>query len=248
MALCGGLALVGCVGITDPATNVGQTTARLNAHGRTDDTSAHFYFRYANQEADLPTAAAKRTPTRTVPAHRPDSGEFGYFGENVTGLSSGRTYFFELCGGDDKPGVPDWCGGRQEFFTDPSSSNDWVEAGFGDPRAPGFLWTTIRAASGPQGQDAGGELVTQRAFVVYSGRVTCLKVTTQNFTKRAAIGVVGAYTSENPPRPASVLVTLSTTLFEPSRYNLVEQSPDCDHADFSNPLEQDSGITIHDAN
>src|SRR5687768_3113983 len=94
VGLCAGV-LTGCVGITGAATNVGQTTARLNAHGRTDDSPAHFYFRYANQEADLPTAAAKRTPTRTVPANRPDNGGFGYFGENVTGLSPGRVYFFE---------------------------------------------------------------------------------------------------------------------------------------------------------
>jgi hypothetical protein len=71
------VALSGCVAFTDPATNVTETTARLNAHGRTDDYPAYFYFRYANKTADLPTAAAGRTPTRTVPAHRPPSGEYG---------------------------------------------------------------------------------------------------------------------------------------------------------------------------
>jgi hypothetical protein len=185
--VCGGLALVGCVGITDPATNVGQMTARLNAHGRTDDTSAHFYFRYANQEADLPTAAAKRTPTRTVPAHRPDNGEFGYFGENVTGLSPGRNYFFELCGGDDKPGAPDWCGGRQRFFTEPSSSQDSV-AGEMEAGAIVFI-VRFKAASGPQGQNADGwfEFRNPRNGAGnFDARITCLEVE----GSRAAMGLV----------------------------------------------------------
>jgi hypothetical protein len=182
IAVCGVLALPGCVGITDPATNVGQTTARLNAHGRTDDISAHFYFRYANQEADLPTAAAKRTPTRTIPAHRPDNGEFGYFGENVTGLSPGRNYFFELCGGDDKPGAPDWCGGRQRFFTEPSSNQDSVT---GEMTAGAIVFIVrFKAASGPQGQNADGwfEFRNPRN----GAGITCLEVE----GSRAAMGLV----------------------------------------------------------
>jgi hypothetical protein len=236
VAVLGGLAAAGCIGITDPASNVGQTTARLNAHGRTDDTSAHFYFRYANQEADLPTAAAKRTPTRTVPAHRPDNGEFGYFGENVTDLSPGRNYFFELCGGDDKPGVPDWCGGRQEFFTEPSSSNDWVVgwmyAGYG----PYVNRYVFNAASGPQGQSADGwfEFIYRDAYFLptYETRVTCLDVDghraavgeVSKGSDGSTIGRVWTVTDDGPSGSGRI-----------NTINVVQQlPPDCVNASFDN--------------
>jgi hypothetical protein len=249
-ALAVGLALTGCVGITDPATNVGQTTARLNAHGRTDDTSAHFYFRYANQEADLPTATAKRTPTRTIPAHRPDNGEFGYFGENVTGLSPGRNYFFELCGGDDKPGAPDWCGGRQRFFTNPSSSQDSVVgsmfAGFG----PYFNQFVFNAASGPQGQNADGwfQFLYRNGGGSYEARVTCLHVDGHRATvgevrrepDGSLIGTVWTVTDDGPSGSGSGRI---------NSINLVQQlPPDCANASFDNQTAAVSGsVVVHDA-
>jgi hypothetical protein len=248
MAVCGGLALAGCVGFTDPATHVTQTSAWLEAHGRTDDYPAHFYFRYANREADLPTAAAKRTPTRTVPAHRPESGNYGYFHEAVTDLSPGRVYAYEICGADDRPGAQEMCGGIRRFFTDQSPSQDMVEATVPEPTSP-FHNTYIDAASGAQGQNPDGlAYFHYKAFNDGEARVTCFKVETVNYTVRAAIGVVGTRNEAfGQPRPYSALYTVSKTLFEPNRYQIREQSPpDCEHADFSNQFETNFSLTIRD--
>jgi hypothetical protein len=246
IAVCGGVALTGCVGFTDYATHITQTSAWLEAHGRTDDYPAKFYFRYANYEADLPTAAAHRTPTRTVPAHRPASGDYGYFHEGVSDLSPGRTYYYELCGADDRPGAQEMCGGRQHFFTEVSPGQDFVDARFFDPNSPQSLVTyRVRAASGPAGQNPDGQVfIFGRAFLEGEARVTCLKVETVNFTVRAAVGVVG--TRDN--QPYSALYTISKTVLEPNRYGVREQpSPDCEHADFSNQQDDNAfPLTIRD--
>jgi len=228
------LTLSGCVGFTDPATHITQTSAWLEAHGRSDDYPAKFYFRYANSEADLPTAAAQRTPTRTVPAHRPASGDYGYFHEGVSDLSPGRVYYYELCGADDRPGAQEMCGGRQHFFTEVSPGQDFVEARFFEPDNP-FVNYWVKAASGPAGQNPDGQaFVAGRAFVQGEQRVTCLRVETVNYTVRAAIGVVGTRNDQ----PYSALYTISKTLFEPNRVQILEQSPpDCAHADFTDLVE-----------
>jgi hypothetical protein len=234
------LSLSGCVGFTDYATHVTQTSAWLEAHGRTDDYPAKFYFRYANYEADLPTAAAHRTPTRTVPAHRPESGNYGYFHEGVSDLSPGRVWYYELCGADDRPGAPEMCGGRQHFFTDSASGQDRIEVTLTDPASIWYLHR-IKAASGPQGQHPDG-LVDFLAKNWWDGeaRVTCMKMETINYTTRVAIGVVGVNGKQpgGPERRYSALYTISKTLFEPNRYQIREQaSPDCEHADFTNQIE-----------
>jgi hypothetical protein len=189
-AVCAGLALSGCVAFTDPATNVTQSSARLNAHGRTDDYPAYFYFRYANKTADLPTTAAGRTPQRTVPAHRPPSGEYGNFGENVTGLASGRVYFYEVCGADIRAGAQEACGGVQKFFTKPTAAQDSVQGSLraGSPQQFADRFS-FEAASGPQGENVDGLFLQQSrsGFIVADGRVTCLAVSAD----RAAVGVVG---------------------------------------------------------
>jgi hypothetical protein len=252
-ALAGTAALMlsGCVGFTDPATHVTQTSAWLEAHGRSDDYPASFYFRYSTNEADLPTATAGRTPTRTVPAHTPASGNYGYFHEGVSNLSPGRVYIFELCGSDVRPNAPLMCGGKRRFFTTPSSGQDQVEARLFDPATP-FYIHTIRAASGPAGQNPDGLAFFQyKDFADGEARVTCLKVETVNFTTRAAIGVVGTRGQAfgGSPQPYSALYTVSKTLFEPNRYQIRQQAtPDCEHADFTNQIEANFELSINDAN
>jgi hypothetical protein len=225
------LALSGCVGVTDPATHVTQTSAWLEAHGRSDDYPAKFYFRYANSEADLRTAAAHRTPTRTVPAHRPASGEYGYFHEGVFDLLPGRNYYYELCGADDRPGAQEACGGVQRFFTNPSSSQDSVHGTLYSGFGPYVNTYTFDAASGPQGQNADGWItVLYRGwYVLWEGRVTCLSVN----GKRAAIGMVGQ-AKDGPDRPFSGLFTLTNDGPEPTLGVLEQSPPDCANATFDN--------------
>ena len=49
------LTLAGCVGNTDPATNVSDTGAKLNAHGHTNNGPAYWWWEYAASASDLGT-------------------------------------------------------------------------------------------------------------------------------------------------------------------------------------------------
>src|SRR5918999_4598867 len=51
------LALGACVGQTDPATNVTNVSAKLNAHGYTNDGPATWWWEYDTVRADLGTAS-----------------------------------------------------------------------------------------------------------------------------------------------------------------------------------------------
>lgn len=251
---CGGLALSGCMAFTDDATQVTQTSARLNAHGHTDDSPAHYYFRYANEGDDLPTAAAKRTPRRDVPAHVGSPGHDVAFHEDVTGLLPGRVYIFEVCGGDN-PQAPDWCGGRAQFFTRPSSSQDTVKGSISSERDSTWVFPPIYridAASGPQGQNADGFVdVTSKNNLLFFGRVRCLAVV-NGF--RATVGVVGtAYFGwpdvETPrePRPFSLLFTVTAAPFTNPTLAWREQSPpNCQGASFANQAEAFGNLLITD--
>ena len=241
VAALGVLALSGCVGFTDPATNVTDSSARLNAHGRTDDYPAYFYFRYANKTADLPTATARRTPTRTVPAHRPPSGEYGNFGENVTGLLSGRVYFYEVCGADIRPGVQESCGGVQKFFTKPTAAQDSVQGALSAGTQPQFADRFFfDAASGPQGQNVDGLFVqrSRSGFMVADGRVTCLKVAGD----RAAVGVVGKDFNGN------TISGVYTVIANQSLGFVNQFPPNCTSAGYDDQEPGFGEIAINDAN
>jgi hypothetical protein len=107
-----GLWLSACAAETRPATSVGSTSATLNARGHSDSTPAHYEFQYATSEAGLGTSAGQQTPKRgPIPAHRSAS-----FSESVSGLSSGTTYFFRVCGGDHAV-HPDVCDSTRSFTT-----------------------------------------------------------------------------------------------------------------------------------
>ena len=88
VAACG-VTLAGCVaypGGADP--RVGPTSARLLARGHSDDSPAHYQFRYSREASDLRTGGGRVTPMRTVPAHTPVSGDQS-FSETVSDLSPG---------------------------------------------------------------------------------------------------------------------------------------------------------------
>jgi hypothetical protein len=199
-------------------------------------------FRYANKTADLPTAAAGRTPTRTVPAHRPPSGEYGNFGENVTGLASGRVYFYEVCGADIRAGAQA-CGGVQKFFTKPTAAQDSVQGSLrAGASAPQFAdWYTFDAASGPQGQNVDGLFVQQSrsGFIVADGRVTCLAVD----GNRAAVGVVGKDFNGN------TISGVYTVVGNESLGSVSQFPPNCAAASYANQVPAfDGTIAINDAN
>jgi hypothetical protein len=223
-----------------------RASARLNAYGHSDDSPAHSYFRYADDKADLDTAAAQRTPQRSVPAHVPRDGSNVSFGEKVIGLAPGRLYWFEACGGDSAMS-PDLCGGVRHFFTSPTVGQDWVLGSFRFGGDFGHI-VSIEAAAGPGGQNADGWFTDSIRDLgdASDGRVSCLAVAGGS----AVIGVVGtAYRppSQNP-RPYSALWTLrdSDGTFHET---VVQSPPNCAAATFDHQ-EDASGwsISVNDAN
>jgi FG-GAP-like repeat/FG-GAP repeat len=109
--------LSGCAATTDPASNVGSTTATLNAQGRTDSTPGHFEFQYAKSPGALGTASGQQTPTSgPIPPDTPGGGKLAAFGEGVTGLTPGTTYFYRICGGDGQA-QGDVCAQVRSFTT-----------------------------------------------------------------------------------------------------------------------------------
>jgi hypothetical protein len=254
------LALTGCVGITDPATNVASTSARLNAHGHTDATSARYSFRYDTDPAALSTTVASRTPRRgPVPPHVPAGGGDVAFSETVTGLEPGRTYFYEVCG-EDAVTHPDVCGGVQSFFTTPTSAEDTAQGGF-KPFVQGINGGGVDAASGPAGEHADGSIDYTRAgtFTRFSGRVTCLAVSGH----QAAVGAVGRLTLNGGGDGGSESFLLTVVDLGPlpppgqppyrdDTIGIVETpgttAPDCASASFAHQQNFPvTSVTVHDA-
>lgn len=73
---------------TDPATNVGQTSATLNGHGTCTSTCTA-YFQYARRWATSWTQTPQRTVATTTGTPR---------SEAVTNLRPGESYLYRLCG------------------------------------------------------------------------------------------------------------------------------------------------------
>jgi DNA-binding beta-propeller fold protein YncE len=86
------LAMGGCTGDTDPASNVTNLSAKLNFHGKADNGPAYTYFEY--WKTSTPNDK-QTTPTVNWPA-----GASGSFGQTVTGLSPNTNYSFRVCGQD----------------------------------------------------------------------------------------------------------------------------------------------------
>jgi hypothetical protein len=114
----------GCIGDTDPATNVTSTSATLHAHGRTNDGPAYWWWEYAEAEASLGTGSGSRicgdapSPNaRCGPASSPNDVRLS---QVVNNLKPGKAYFFRACGQDtnDAQGI---CG-RTLAFTTPATA------------------------------------------------------------------------------------------------------------------------------
>ena len=109
------LGLSACVGDTDPATNVTNVSAQLNAHGHTDGGPATWWWEYATVQADLGTAndtevcggTGPRQPDRCGPAARGRT-RSTLNTSSSPGLTPNTTYYFRACGQDSEldPGSP----------------------------------------------------------------------------------------------------------------------------------------------
>jgi sugar lactone lactonase YvrE len=111
------VALVGCVGDTDPATDVTNVSATLNGHGRTTGQPATWWWEYSSNKSDLGTAkdtevCGEEADRRCGPASSPNDVALH---NSVDGLTPNTTYWFRFCG-QDEGGTP-VCGNSLSFKT-----------------------------------------------------------------------------------------------------------------------------------
>jgi hypothetical protein len=243
--------LAGCQLATDVATDVTQTTAKLNAFGRTGDAPGWFHFEFARRQRQLGTARGRTTPERgPIPPETPPNGLVAGITETVSGLSPGRVYVHRVCGRQGTM-TTSVCGDVRSFFTRPSDAQDWVSADF-QSLGPLSL-VEVDAASSPSGRRADGLLtdVTNRSQI-FEGRVTCLRVR----GNRATIGAVGTFDADSfdhavPPVPATELVTV---VDDPGGDEVRRTAradgatpPDCRTGSFAGPSLLAGIATVHDA-
>ena len=120
--LAAALALAGCVGDTDPATNITSKTAQLNAHGRTNDGPASWWWEYSTSKSTVEAnggaevcGSPPEADGRCGPAQGP-SGTDVPLSFKLTGLTPGTTYWFRVCGQDVNDANPT-CGRVLSFTT-----------------------------------------------------------------------------------------------------------------------------------
>jgi hypothetical protein len=164
--------LAGCHASTEPATDITQSTAKLNAHGTANSGEAQSYFEL------WPTGAPSRQ-LPTGPGFRWPAGVSGPFSTKAEGLYPSTSYSFRVCGRDldDSEFL---CAQTLTFTTKAATQDELWGGYFAGPCCNGY----VRAKSGPQGENASGHLSASD----FNGFVTCLAVD----GNRAAVGGVGA--------------------------------------------------------
>src|SRR5215212_10826244 len=92
----------GCVGGTDPASDITTTTAVLNAHGHTDKGPASWWWEYSDVKVNLGTAKGVRvcgsavgSTARCGPA---SSSTDVKLSQKVANPQPATTYWFRACG------------------------------------------------------------------------------------------------------------------------------------------------------
>jgi hypothetical protein len=227
-----GVLLGGCYASTEPATEVGPESAKLNAQGTAGSRAAHSYFEYWITGS---TNRGHRTDTRDWPA-----GSSGPFSEKVAGLAASTSYSFRVCGwneGDFR--FP--CAQTRTFKTataveDSVKGDWWAGSGFDG---------SIDARSGPSGQNPRGHISRfdgrNYSPSVFQGNVTCLAVN----GNRAAAGAVGQESTDGTTwHPATMLATVVDNGASGSdTLGLVLQQgstpPNCTSASFANQYQID---------
>jgi hypothetical protein len=174
------VALAGCYGSTEPATDIGPESATLNANGTANNGPATTHFEYWVTGS---TNEPRWTEDRDWPA-----GASGAFTEKVAGLYAGRQYSFRMCGAD---GDGDPVCAQTRTFTTAPPVQDSVTGSWGpSPHTTG----SVDARSGPSGENPEGRFSARQLFDTIFAAVTCLRVS----GSRAVVGGVGRSTPDAP--------------------------------------------------
>ena len=221
------MACGGCYASTEPATDVGQSSAKLHAHGTANNGEAQSAFEL------WPTGSSSRQVS-TGQGFRWPAGASGPFSAKVEGLYPNTNYSFRICG-RDLEGGPFVCAQTRTFTTKAATQDELWGGFFGSPSFNGY----VRAKSGPAGQNPSGTLFASD----FDGFVTCLRV----IGNRAAVGGVGS-------NSAMIMTVVDNG---PTGIDTVQRSvapfaiaPNCAAASFANqvPVATDSeGFIIIDA-
>jgi hypothetical protein len=217
------MACGGCYASTEPATDIGQSSAKLHAHGTADNGEATSYFEL------WPTASPSRQVSTGQGFHWP-AGASGPFSRIVDGLYPSTPYSFRVCGRDDSGGNA-VCAQTLTFTTTAATQDELWGGFFVSPSFNGYA----RAKAGPAGENPSGHLFASD----FNGFVTCLHVD----GNRAAVGGVG--------NNSAMLMTVVDG--GPSGTDTVQRSvapvaisPNCASASFANqvPIGAESGDFI----
>jgi hypothetical protein len=217
------VALAGCYGSTEPATDITLDSATLNAYGNTEGAPTIAFFRYG------PTSKGMgQTPTSYLPA-----GVRGPLSRTVTGLSPDTAYSFQLCGQPEgRDGQPP-CAQVRTFRTKPGDEVT-AQLRYGDTGAH------LHAISGPHGEAARGSLAFEgNADPPDVDDVVCLSV-------HGSEAVVGTRTSPSDTR--GVLYGLRAGIGKVSSAPGSDPMTCASYRPADLPARDiDSNATIHDA-
>jgi hypothetical protein len=244
------VALAGCYGSTEPATDVGIDSATLNGRGTANNGPAGSYFEYwltgAEVGPDTPRAGGGRYP----------AGASGPITAKLTKLAAASPYSYRLCGYDigEEGGGPEVCA-QTRTFTTKVAVEDALRGGFW---AGCCSRLDIDAKSAPNGTSAGGSIRWYRSSSTpidpprqFSGIVTCLAVD----GSRAAVGAVGKWTQKDRPETnATFLITVVDGRAQEDTYHEIETAgsapPNCATASFANQntlIDPTADFIVNDA-
>jgi hypothetical protein len=190
----------GCYASTEPATDVGETTATLRAQGHANNGAAYSFFEYWQ---DSNPSLKHRTSERQWPA-----GAKSAFSTPVELLGPARSFSFRVCGGDQANPADPVCAQTRSFTTKTPTGD--VATGFLQ-LGSGAQAIIVRflASSGPSGQNPSGTAV---------GPVTCLSVSGNHATigsdTQSRDGML-IWATEDPPGSGSGQITFSVDLPTP---------------------------------
>ena len=143
--------LVGCVGDTDPATRIHAFKAQLNAHGRTNNGPASWWWEYGTSQSAVQNGQGTDTPHRGPASSASDVP----LSEVVTGLNAATTYYFRACG-QDQSSSTQTCGRVLSFKTSPADSD--LYAGFPGISSARFTGATNIVHSDWRAYSSGGRI------------------------------------------------------------------------------------------
>jgi hypothetical protein len=221
------LASGGCYASTEPATDVTQSSAKLNARGTANNGDARSGFEL--WQTGFPSRQVSTGTGFLWPA-----GASGPFSVKAEGMYPSTSYSFRVCGADVEGG-PLICAQTLTFTTKAATQDELWGGYFSGPCCNGY----VRAKSGPNGENASGHLSASD----FNGFVTCLSVT----GNRAAVGGVGS-------NSAMIMTVVDNG---PTGIDTVQRAvapaavrPNCAAASFANqvPVATDSeGFIVIDA-